>query len=217
MNKPRTKNPTMGITRLEMFSDGVFAIAITLLILEIKIPTHQQVLESGGLYNYLLQLWPNYLSYVLSFTVIGVYWSNHHHALSYVIKKTDHYFNLINLFFLMTIAFIPFTTAILGDFLNDEHSFGAAVSALCIGYFFPIPMVLFMFLYAKHKKRLIDPSISDGFLRKQIIKLLVSMAFTIVSIAFSFFYPMVSFCMILGSFVLYLLPPDMPEYKEENT
>jgi len=206
----------MGKDRLEFFSDGVFAIAITLLVLEINIPTHEDLHHAGGLYNYLLHIWPSYLSYIMSFFVIGVYWSNHHHLFSFIIKKTDHMFNLINVFFLMTIAFLPFTTAILSEYVLDESSHNAAVTIFCIGYFLPIPMVLIILLYAKYKKRLIDPKLTSAFMKKQIIKIVISMTFMAVATAFSFQYPVVSMCMIIGSFALYFLPPDMPQYTEDN-
>ena len=64
---PKKKNPEMETARLEMFTDGVFAIAITLLVLEIKIPTHEQVHQAGGLYKYLMHIWPAYVSYILTF------------------------------------------------------------------------------------------------------------------------------------------------------
>ena len=126
----------MKTDRLEFFSDGVFAIAITLLVLEIKIPTHEQIHHSGGLYKYLLHIWPSYVSYIMSFMVIGIYWSNMHHAFSYMIKKTNHTFNLITILFLMTIAFMPFVTAVFADYVMDPENFGAAVSTLSIGLSF---------------------------------------------------------------------------------
>ncbi len=208
------KNPLMKTDRLEFFSDGVFAIAITLLVLEIKIPTHEMVHHAGGLYCYLANLWPSYASYIITFFVIGVYWSNHHHLFSFIIKKTDHFFNLINVFFLMTVAFMPFSTAILGDFVMDPEYRNAAVSIYCFGMMLPIPTLMFLFFYANHKKRLVDPKLSNKFMRKQLLKLAASLIFVCIALAFSFNYPTVSICMILGSLFLYLMPPDMPEYDE---
>ncbi len=206
----------MKTDRLEFFSDGVFAIAITLLVLEIKIPTHEQIHHAGGLYNYLMHIWPAYLSYIMSFMVIGIYWSNLHHFFTYVIKKTNHVFNLLNILFLMTIAFIPFTTAVFADFILDKESFGAAVTTLNIGYLLPIPTVLLMYIYAFPNRRLIDPRLTTAFINKQLFKLFMSLGLTLLALVISFYYPKVSLCMILASFLLYFLPPDRPEYSDES-
>src|SRR5215475_1213547 len=89
-------------SRLEAFSDGVFAIAITLLIIKIKVPTHDE-LQGQTLMHYILKLWPKYFAYVLSFVMIGIYWANHHYLFK-LFRRTDHLFNLLSVFFLMTIS-----------------------------------------------------------------------------------------------------------------
>ncbi len=204
----------MKTDRLEMFSDGVFAIAITLLILEVKIPKHEDLIASGGLYNYLLHLWPSYLSYVVSFFVLGIYWSNHHHLFTFVIKKTDHVFNMMNILFLMTIAFMPFTTAVMGDFILDGEYRNAAVTTYCIGICLPPPTILVIILYATYKKRLVDPKLSKRFINKQIIKLIFALVGQGTALAFSFNYPIVSIWIIVVCLFIYFLPPDQPEYDE---
>src|SRR5436189_5058790 len=87
--------------RLEAFSDGVFAIAITLLIIEIKVPTHEEVALYGSLSGYLVHLWPSYFAYAFSFFVIGVYWVNHHYLFQFF-THTNHYFSLLTILFLMS-------------------------------------------------------------------------------------------------------------------
>jgi uncharacterized membrane protein len=95
--------------RLEAFSDGVFAIAITLLILEIDIGGGE-----GALTERLLRAWPSYLAYVLSFVMIGVMWANHH-AIFRLIERTTHGLLVTNLLLLMMVAFLPFPTNVLAD------------------------------------------------------------------------------------------------------
>ncbi|MDF5710524.1 MAG: TMEM175 family protein [Nostoc sp. S4] len=99
----------METTRLEAFSDGVFAIAITLLVLEIKVPPPDTVLGAE-----LLHLWPSYLAYVVSFLAIGAIWINHH-AMFYHIVRVDGMLLLLNVLHLMLIAFLPFPTAVLAE------------------------------------------------------------------------------------------------------
>ncbi len=101
--------------RVEAFSDGVFAIAITLLVLEIVVPTAQ----SGRLVNSLEQLWPAYLAYAISFLTIGVMWVNHHdifHLVGFVNRSLLY----CNIALLAVIAFIPFPTAVVAHYISSD-------------------------------------------------------------------------------------------------
>ena len=106
----------MSTNRTEAFSDGVFAIAATLLVLELKIP-HA---EAGELLGALLERWPSYATYAVSFLTIGIIWVNHHAILDRV-KRVDRPLLFINLVFLMVVAAIPFPTALLADYLREGH------------------------------------------------------------------------------------------------
>jgi TMEM175 potassium channel family protein len=114
-------------SRLEAFSDGVFAIAITLLILEIKVPTADEVHSADGLWLALAERWPNYVGYVLSFLVIGVMWTNHHAIFEYL-KRIDRALIITNLFLLMGVSFLPFPTAVLADHLTNPSTRVAATA-----------------------------------------------------------------------------------------
>jgi uncharacterized membrane protein len=99
-------------SRLEAFSDGVFAIAITLLIIEVRLPEGH-----GPLAERLLDTWPSYAAYVISFVTIGIMWANHH-AIFALIDRTTHGLVVANLLLLMLVAFIPFPTSVLGEHLR---------------------------------------------------------------------------------------------------
>jgi len=99
--------------RLEAFADGVFAIAITLLVFEIKIPP-----SDGALLPGLAGQWAFFAAYVASFFQIGVYWMSHHIASTYL-RRVDGRLLFVNLLFLLTIAFIPFPTELLADRLSS--------------------------------------------------------------------------------------------------
>lgn len=98
-------------SRLEAFSDGVFAIVITLLILDIRFPDvpYIQIIEA------LSSVVPRILAYVLSFIIIGLYWVSHHNSV-YVMKKTDRGFVWLNMLLLLCVSFIPFPTSLLGRY-----------------------------------------------------------------------------------------------------
>src|SRR5919112_4970826 len=104
--------------RIEAFSDGVFAIAITLLVIEIGVPH----VEGTTLLGALVEQWPSYLGYVISFLQIGVIWANHHNRFRFIVRS-DHILLFLNILFLMCVAFIPFPTALLADYMagTDEH------------------------------------------------------------------------------------------------
>ena len=111
--------------RVEAFSDAVMAIAITLLVLEIRVPV---VKEGESLAHALLHLWPKYATYAVSFLTIGVMWINHH-SLFERIRFVDRRLLFVNLFLLMAISFVPFPTAVLGDYVQHTEA-GHAAAAL---------------------------------------------------------------------------------------
>src|SRR5205085_3090480 len=112
--------------RAEAFSDGVFAIAITLLIIEVHIPSRGHAETLG---HELLRLWPSYLGYLTSFLTIGVMWINHHHVFTYI-TRSDRTLLFLNTLLLMMVAFVPFPTAVLAQFIRTD---GARPAALLYG------------------------------------------------------------------------------------
>jgi uncharacterized membrane protein len=132
--------------RLETFADGVFAIAATLLILEIQLPG-----ENVG--EGLQDLWPSYFAYALSFLSIGIMWVNHHVVLSFT-READRAFLFINIFLLMAIAFVPFPTALYAEHLGHE---GARESALAYGLTFVVIAIFFQLFWQYARRRLLRP------------------------------------------------------------
>lgn len=114
---PVPKLPTSTTDRLETFSDGVIAIAITLLILQISVPRSRD----GQLFDDLLDLWPSYAAYALSFVVIGIMWVSHH-TMFERIASVDRQLLFLNLLLLLGIAFLPFPTALLAEYVQDGGS-----------------------------------------------------------------------------------------------
>jgi len=108
--------------RIEAFSDGVFSIAITLLILEIKIPAA----GSGNLSVQLLRQWPSYFAFVFSFAFIGIMWINHHRLFSHI-KRSDNGLLFLNLLLLLGVCAVPFPTAVLAQHLGQSDQRAAAI------------------------------------------------------------------------------------------
>jgi len=111
-------------SRTEAFSDGVFAIAITLLIIEVRVPSSR----AGDLAGDLAHQWPSYAAYVVSFAIIGVIWVNHHDIFERI-TTVDRPLLFLNLLLLLTVAFLPFPTALLGEYIRkgDNAHVAAAV------------------------------------------------------------------------------------------
>ena len=104
----------MSPNRLEAFSDGVFAIAITLLVLDLHVPKP----GSGELGHELLAQWPSYAAYVITFLTIGIIWINHHAAFSRL-RSVDHSILIWNLLLLLTVGILPFTTSLMAAYLKE--------------------------------------------------------------------------------------------------
>src|SRR3954451_20938284 len=106
--------------RIEAFSDGVFSIVITLLVLDLRVP-REAGLDSHSLGAALIRQWPLYLAYVLSFLQVGVVWCNHHTMFHYI-RRSDHFMLVCNLLLLLCVAVLPFTTALLSEYARANES-----------------------------------------------------------------------------------------------
>jgi uncharacterized membrane protein len=146
-----------GTARLETFSDGIFAIAATLLVLEFTVGTRR------SLGSELLHIWPSYLAYVTSFVTIGIIWMNHHHTVS-LLGRTDRTMLFVNNLLLMTIAFLPFPTKLVADYLRRD---GEQAATLAYAGTLVVMAALHQvwWRYARSNRRLIAESTPDSALR----------------------------------------------------
>ncbi|HKE37418.1 MAG TPA: TMEM175 family protein [Candidatus Baltobacteraceae bacterium] len=136
----------MNKARFEAFSDGVFAFAITLLILGIALPEAHYA-SNHDLMLALLHLWPNVIAYALSFAVIGIMWQNHH-ALFRLVEKVDRTTVFVNLLLLAGTAFIPFATSTLGAYPTMPAS--AFLYGVVLSYCATIYNALLKHLHRRH-------------------------------------------------------------------
>ncbi|MFI5309757.1 MAG: TMEM175 family protein [Gemmatimonadales bacterium] len=120
---PTEANPN---ARLEAFSDGVFAIALTLLIIDVKLPGTESIADTADFWRALQRLSPTVLAFVLSFGVVLIAWVNHHAALK-LVGRSSAAFIYANGFLLLTVVFIPFPTSLLGAFILTDHAAPAVV------------------------------------------------------------------------------------------
>jgi len=150
------------VNRLEAFSDGVIAIIITLMVFNLPIPTNSE-LETMSLLDALIKHWQDFAAFFVSFFVIGVMWINHH-DLFRIIYRADHIVSLLNVFLLLGITLVPFTTRLMATHLQTEHNQTAAViyssTYLMTAFFFNV-----LWRYAAYKRRLIGKNVSDTDIR----------------------------------------------------
>jgi uncharacterized membrane protein len=186
--------------RIEAFSDGVFAIAITLLVIEIGVPH----VEGTTLLGALVGQWPSYLGYVISFLQIGVIWANHHNRFRFI-ARSDHGLLFLNILFLMCVAFIPFPTALLADYLQGtERSTAGAVYAGTLA----VTAIFFtlLWLYAAANYRLVDRNLDPSLLRAMTRRYVAGMVAYIVSFLLAFVNVTASLLLIVVLALLFVLP-----------
>jgi uncharacterized membrane protein len=144
-------------SRLEAFADGVFAIAATLLILNVTV-------SGAPLARELVQIWPSYAAYAVSFLTIGIIWVNHNTVMGQI-GKVDRMFLFLNVLFLMFVAFIPFPTRLLAVYINSS---GASAAAVAFGVTLTVTAIWFNLLwrYAATGRRLLrhdaDEALVEG-------------------------------------------------------
>jgi uncharacterized membrane protein len=148
-----------GKGRIEAFSDGVFAIALTLLILEIRPPQLPEGAGDEQLFAALVGLWPSFLAFVLSFSVVLIMWVNHH-ELFRLARGVDHPFLFANGLVLLVVTFVPFPTAVLARHLGTAAACAAA--AFYCGTFFLVAVAYnVLFLALAHRRRLVRPEVGE--------------------------------------------------------
>lgn len=146
----------MSKPRLEAFSDGVFAIAITLLVLTIAQPS-----DYANLGSQLAQRWPDYAAYAVSFTVIGIMWLNHHSIFGHF-RGIDRPLAYLNLALLMTVAFIPYPTGVFGEALHRGQGMRTAAIAYSATMVVNACVWSGLWLYASQRRRLLVDSFPEA-------------------------------------------------------
>lgn len=171
----------LGLERLVFFSDAVFAIAITLLVLEIRLPALEGAVSDAALRSALLALWPRFLSFLISFLVVAVFWVGHHRRFRFI-RRYDSRLIWLNLLLLMSVAFVPFPTSILGEYGNRTATIFYALTIAWIGL-----VQLGLWLYASGGNRLTVAALPAAEKRRETLRLLAAPAVFLVSIGIAWF------------------------------
>jgi uncharacterized membrane protein len=170
----------LGLERLLFFSDAVIAIAITLLALDIRLPTGAESSSNAQLLAQLLGIWQKYLAYAISFLAIGNFWMAHHRRFRFI-KRYDRGLLILNLLFLMVIAFVPFPTSVLSEYGNRTATIFYALTMIVAGL-----MLTALWSYAAWHNRLTDPHLDARERQRQFATLFLTIALFAVSIGLAF-------------------------------
>jgi uncharacterized membrane protein len=184
--------------RLEAFSDGVFAVAITLLVLEIAVPS------GDHLWHQLKEEWPSFAAFFVSFWVIGIIWVNHHGVIDHL-KRADRGVLYLNLLVLMTVVFIPFSTALIAEHLKsgaDEEVAAVVYSGafLAMGLAFGA-----LWTYITSHRAALGVELSDEEIRRTSVLFLIGNPFYVVALVVAFISPAAVLVIIAAVAVYYML------------
>lgn len=191
--------------RIEAFSDGVFAIAITLLVLDIKVPPHE---TTSDLLSALGAQWPHYLAYLTSFLMILIMWSNHH-MMFRPIKRTDHVLLLLNGLLLMFVTLVPFPTSLVAEYLitGNANSNGTVATLVFGGLFFALAITFnLIWLYVSRNPTLLNPDINRNSVGDFTRRYRLGPLFYLLGFALAFWQPVASVVVYLVLAIFYAIP-----------
>jgi uncharacterized membrane protein len=192
----------MPTSRLEAFSDGVFAIAITLLVLEIQVPAT----AGPKLAHDLAEQWPSYLAYVVSFMVIGIIWVNHHAVVAHL-REANRPLLWFNLFLLAWVVLIPWPTRLVAEYMREGGS-GERVAALVYAGTMTMMGIAFgmMWRYASGGRRLLGSALSDAEIARRTRRFTAGAPIYAVSIVVALFSAPACLVIIAALAIYYALP-----------
>ncbi len=185
--------------RLEAFSDGVFAVAITLLVIDLKVPTLKEPVTSQQLTAQLLSQWPSYVAFLISFATILIMWVNHHNMFK-LVHKSDTTFLFANGFLLLLVTAVPFPTALVSEYLTSA----AAVIACVVycGLFVIINVAYNLLWWSAVNHRLLKPGVSRTLIRARMRSYLLGFPSYLLALVIAFWNPFMSIaiCALLWIF-----------------
>ena len=190
-------------TRVEAFSDGVFAIAITLLILEIKVPKMGSSMTNNQLFIALINLWPSYFAFLLSFTAVLIMWINHHGFFKFI-KTINPGFMYDNGFLLLMVTFIPFPTTVLAEHINSSAA--NASSAFYCGSMVMLNIAFNVLWYTTaYKRALVKDEIADSIIIKIRNAYWLGFFVYLLSFIMSFFYAVAGLLICISFWIFWVV------------
>ncbi|MFL5645134.1 MAG: TMEM175 family protein [Chloroflexota bacterium] len=219
-NRPdgRTHGAERGLDRFEGFSDAVFAIALTLLIVEIKVPGSPEGPQGySDLVRAMAEQWREHLALILCYVVIGAYWLQHHYS-GRIYARTDHWFGAINLVFLLAIVVIPYPIRVWSFHLGTPFEPVASVT-LAVGLALLACTWMAKWFYGMPGRRMMDERLAPDFIQQMTRRYGIATLIQIAAVVVAIVVPTVGVAIALACVAFFLLPQPKPRYKpgEEPT
>lgn len=210
--KANTHGAERGLSRFEGFSDAVFAIALTLLIVEIKVPGSPDGPQGyADLVEAMAAQWREHLALVLCYVVIGAYWIQHHYC-GRIYAKSDHWFSAINLLFLLAIVVIPYPIR-LWCFHVGRHFEPTASVTLVAGLAFTSCIWMAKWFYGLSGRRVMDKRLAPDFLRQMTRRYGLATLVQVAAIPLALAAPRAGVAVELLCVAFFLLPQPRPRYN----
>ena len=211
------QKPVMDISGWEAFVHGVFAIAATLLVLDIRVPDAAEIESGSALIQALVDLTPRYAAYVLGFLAIGTYWMNMHRGLR-LLRGLDHEAIVIGLVFLMFIAAVPFVTGLLAEYIGADNGRDRVALVVFTLWQFVLSLLAFFILGYGYRKRrlLLKPDVSEAGVRSWLRLAALGPLIWLVALGSAAFASgAVTLILIAIVFVMFMFEPRMREEPAE--
>lgn len=211
-HKANTHGAERGLSRFEGFSDAVFAIALTLLIVEIKVPGSPDGPQGyTDLFKAMTEQWREHLALVLCYVVIGAYWIQHHYS-GRIYAKSDHWFSAINLLFLLTIVAIPYPIRLWCFHVGREFEPTASVT-LVVGLALTACVWMAKWFYGLSGRRVMDKRLAPDFLRQMTRRYGLATLVQVAAIPVANATPRAGVAIGLLCVAFFLLPQPKPRYN----
>jgi len=201
----------MNKARIEALSDGVFAIVMTLLIIELRVPAgHDHHVGAADLWFRLFGLWPLIQSYIISFLVLAMYWTAHHAFFHFYVKEVDRLLSLLNILFLMFVSCIPFSAHLLGEYSTNVTAifiYGCNVILLGVTLYFMLRLVI-------REKRLQHEALSKRLIVQGNVRILLPPFFALLAILVAPYYISLSYILFAFPIVFNIVPGTLDSIEK---
>lgn len=187
----------MSTHRIEALADGVFAIVMTLLVFDLRVPEVPLAELPGALFS----LWPKFLGYITSFVLLGIYWTGHRNQFNFI-KRADQNFHWLNILFFCAVCLVPFSTGLLSRYSGIWLTVAIyGLNLIAIGL-----MLFVLWTYATYRYHLVDPDLPQPVMRLARQRSLLAPAFYVVAVLVGLINPRFSLIIFALVPLLYIFP-----------